>query len=347
MPTTISVTNAGFTRSPYNWAAITLSGSVDAIRAVNSGAFVDFSFTGTSISFNVDTSSWSSGYGMGIYYLLDGIAHTTIVSLGDTSLAIATGLSDTTHTIKLFLDYPAGSTDLWPGNLSLTITGVVLDAGKTITASVESTLPCVLEFGDSTMMGYTGASTIGYASFGVQLGAQIGYRVGNCGFSGQGWTTGGSGTSPGLVAGWQSVYNGQSRAFSPTPALVVNNMGENSTVVAATVTTWLGSVRGVLPTCPILQIQPFNQTPSNVATNVLQITQGYADYIAANPSENKMRIINGGAAWQAIIGNATYSGDGIHPNQAGCAYFATLAAQLAGLIAQLPGSPSPSPAMLF
>lgn len=346
MSTTISVTDPNFSVSPYTWASITVGGSTPAIRSVYSSAFINPSFTGTSAVLNVDTSSLSGDYAVQSFCSIDGGAYTQLPNIvpGTTSMTLATGLSNGTHTLSLFvcgLFDVSGNGDLWPGNLSLTVTGITLDTGGSLIAAPSKA--SLLEYGDSTMMGYTGSQVIGYASFGTMLGVNLGMSSGDCAFSGQGWTTGVAGTSPGLVAGWQGIYNGQSRTFSPTPQILINNMGENQTVVAATVTTWLGSVRAVLPNVYINQIMPFNQTPSNVATNVTQIKLGFSNYISANPSENRMNVIDLGSGGQTIVNNSTYSQDGIHPNIAGCALFASIVAPMIVGAAQAGNSPSLSP----
>lgn len=342
MSTTISCTDPNFTVSPYNWASITI-GSTPAISTANIGAFIDFSFSGTSATLNIDTSSMNqAGYIVQVFYSVDGgaLVQAPNVVYPNTTIAIATGLSNTTHTLLVWCNNLFGNEDLWPGALALTVTGITLDTGGTITASLASNLPYLIEYGDSTMMGVQSQA---YGCFGTQIASLLRLRSGNCAFSGQGWTTGVIGTSPGLVAGWQSIFNGQSRTFSPAPQILLNNMGENQSVVASTVTTWLGNVRSVLPNAYINQLMPFNQSPSNVPTNITQIKLGYANYIAANPSENRMNVIDLSTTGQTIINNSTYSPDGTHPNLAGCALLASIVApQIIGA-AQQGNSPSFSP----
>jgi len=320
--TFVPCTDAAFSRSPYNWASVVVS-STNCIRAVNVGAFINPSFTGTSVIVNLNTSVTGNNYKFS--YSIDGGALTEVsVFAGDTSKTLATGLSDTTHTLLIMFTWAAGSDSRWIDSspmLQMTVTGLTLDTGRQLIAKPLPARGRMLLYGDSTME----MPQDGSQSYGIQLGNLLSILTGNCSFSGQTWEATVL-TIPGLADSYNLIYQGQTRSFTPEPTVILNNMGYNGTPTAPLVQATLEAIRAACPNAWINQSLPFQQ--AGKAANVAAIKAGVASYLAAHPSDTKLWLLDLGSAGQAIIDNPTYSADGVHPNAAGALALATLTAPL-------------------
>lgn len=321
--TFIPVTDSNFSRSPYNWASVTVSSNA-CIRAVNVGAFINPSFSGTSLALDVDTSATGATQ-YKFSHSIDGAALTEVsVFAGDTQKIIATGLSDTTHSLLIMFTWAAGSSSRWIDGtpmLQMTIRGVTLDTGKSLTASPVPARGRMLLYGDSTME----MAEDGYNSYGMNLGRAINTLTGNCSFSAQKWES----TVldiPGLVSAYNLIYQGQTRSFATEPQIILNNMGYNGSPSAADVQTTLELIRAACPNAWINQSLPFQQ--AGRAANVTAIKNGVTNYLAAHPSDSRLWLLDLGSAGQAIIDNPAYSSDGIHPNPAGALFLAQITAPL-------------------
>ena len=341
--TTVLVNNSAWAagRSPYNWYT---SGST-YIEAVNPGAYFKVNFSGTSVSLNVDVSAISGASVAAkkypqIAWSIDGGAQQTYQLLStDTSKSLGSSLSNATHSLRLtFLSSDAYS-PRWTGEMSLKITGIVLDTGKALsTATLKP--KNLLAYGDSITEGawVLGIPTdltnyslyeSGNGSYLDILAAGLGnVEWGKAAFGGQSWMNTFNSDIPPLPSAWTYYYSTLSRSpLSPSPDIVVINIGTNDTSISAgTISTWLTSLRAAAPSAYIFLLVPFNQ---NLADT---ISTQFAAYQAT--PDAKAFIVNLGSPGVAYSTTVPlYSYDGLHPNAAGQAELATLV--LAQMIAAM------------
>lgn len=321
MSTTFACDHATFLAglSPYNWQ---LNGST-YVRAVNCGAWLALRFTGTSFAIGVDVSGYvgagidASAYPLVGYELDGGALQTTKLTSSSATVTLVSGLSDTTHTIRVSLTklFASGASSRWTGLLSLMLISAVVDTGKTILSPTLPSHGSALFFGDSiTECIDQGVPTSGWPAL---ISEYMGCVWSACAFGGQSWDTGMSGI-PGLDTSYNLILSGVARSFSSPPEHVFINEGRNGFPSSATIVAILESIRSAVGSGAFLHlIIPFDQT--GVAT----ITAAYNSYIAAHPTD-LIEKIDLGSAGAAIMANPIYAPDGIHPNNAGSAQLASL-----------------------
>lgn len=315
--TTIAVNDPAITSSlsPGNWKT---NGSTSII-AINEGASIGpFNFTGTSCALQTPTGIQY----IYVAYSVDGGAYSqALITPATTSTVLATGLSDTTHSVMVIMtihDFDS-SGNQWAGTDALAITGIVVDTGKVLTSATQPANGAMLFLGDSLTAGAGLQSTLNVQNWPRLVANNYNAPVGIIGFSGQGYEVGPP-VEPVAIDTMPYIYNGVSRNFSaPVPRCVTVLYGYNGTTTAADVTAYLTALRAAIGSAPyIKQIVPFSQA------NVSAITTGVADYISANPSDTRVALIDLGAPGKAIVDNPTYAPDGTHLNIPGCAAMAPL-----------------------
>lgn len=322
--TTIPVNNAAFLAGlpPGDWVT---SGS-SYVQNSNAGAYFKVNFTGTSFGIAVDVSSMvSQGYVANTYPILkwsvDGGSFTSYqLTPTDTTVTLATGLSNSTHSIYVISRAydGSGSSNRWNGNMSLKITGLVVDTGKTLAAATLRTGGTMLVFGDSISAGFnvfgTGNPTpqyqdsdLGYQSI---LAGMMNVEYADCAFEGQSWEGSGFMGVPNFPNSWNLILSGVTRTFSPQPNFVMINMGTNGGVNSSfTVYTMLSNLRTACgANCRIFLIIPFDQ---NGVTN---LTAGFNSWTTANPGD-KSNLFDLGTTGANVVINNSY--DGLHPNVTG------------------------------
>jgi hypothetical protein len=327
-PTVLQPTNANWYFSHNNWNVT--SGSA---IAVSGGAYFKLGFSGTSIAVGLDLSSLASAGETSdqypsIRYTVDGGAYIdSQLTIGQTSLSI-TGLSAGNHTIELWYlaghwdNSPATAKDRWNTPLyCLKITGATLDASA---ASVAQTLKPykLLWYGDSISEGVRAnnstthpAAHNAYETIPAFVAEGLNAELGNHSFAGSNWNAAGTGNAPGLLAGYASIYNGVSRLttgqYTVQPDYVAIMHGANGSPAASDVTTVIGNIRTAAPNAYIFVIIPVGgQGRSNITT-------GVTNYLTANLTEHKVKIIDVGTTLNTgltAIGSATVKAiDGLHP----------------------------------
>lgn len=347
MSTTINVNNASFLagQSPFNWYN---NGSTSS-TTINEGAYFKIRFTGTSFGVTFDVSAMSGAGYSAVYYptikwQIDGGAATRQqLTSSDTTVTLGTGLSDALHSIVFWLDGidEGTNTNRWDGTLSLVITALILDTGKTVQAYPKSTVGNGIVFSDSIGSGSVALALQQSSNYSIVQAASLGWQAlcmdqlnveyGNVSFCGQGYETGIQGM--GAVTGTYNLFfTGHSRTLTPAPNVAMIQFGTNGGLSdPAILTTFLGNIRTYVgAACRIYLLIPFNQ---NAVSN---ITTGYNDYVTANPSDiiTKIDLGSGGAA---IVTANSY--DTVHPNTMG---YYLLAQAVYPLLAQVskPGRPS-------
>jgi len=358
-PTIISVNNAGLFFSPYNWY---FSGSSYAI-AQNPGAYLKTNFTGTSAAINLSqdflvSSATAAGYYPRIQYQVDGGSITDVqLTASTTSIVVATGLTSGTH--SLFVVYPGNgnnslsSPDRWQTPVqAIKFTGLTLDSGATV--ALPTLRPkSMLVYGDSISEGINVNGASGSApntdqdatktvpwSLASSLNAEVGVKA----FSSQGWTVSGIGGvvpfyTPGndTNSSWNKYSAGKSLLtsglFTPAPDYIYINHGANDwgqgssdASVIASIDGWLPAVRAAAPNAIIFLVVPFGQFKASA------IISAFNTYVAANPGDNKVFLVNLGSSGATGLsggGSSSQSVDGIHPY---AATNATLAASMLPII---------------
>ncbi len=332
------VTDACLRPSPYNWSRTT-----DAMLTVNPGAYFKIGFTGTSIKLNVDVSAMSGASLPAKEYprlrwTIDDGAYTTYQLLStDTEVTLATGLAAGTHQLTLYMLSSYYNADRWSAPvMALKITSLTLDAGAS-TAAPTLRDKRLIVYGDSITEGawalagpadLTDYSTAqdATAAWAAAVADALGCEYGIVAFGSQGWDTPASGGVPTLPDGWNLIYADHPRVFTPAPDYVLCNMGANGGVAAAaTVTTWLTSVRAAVgAACKIVVIVPFGQTGK------ANLTTGVTDYQAAAPTDANVVLVDLGTVpgITAVSGAATFlATDGLHPDVAGHARLGAMTAR--------------------
>jgi len=306
--------------SPYNWYS-NGSGSLktnntrsDATYAISNtpGAYIKTQFTGTSFGMEVDvsdlvTASVTANEYPAIEYSVDGGSWTrTQLASSSTTLQLATGLSDATHTIEIVIvgAYWTG-VDRWTTPvMAVKVTGYLVDIGKTCIAPNIKT-NTLLFYGDSHSEGYeAGAAGTTVANQNARLawprllGELLNAEYGGAGFAGQGYT-GGAGNVPSMATSWDDYSNSRSRLFStllsPPPTYIISGHGDNDTIdisVATVVEALIDAWRIAAPDSFIFLLVPPNLT---VAT-------GIANGVTAAADANAY-LVNTGIDYSGVAGD--------------------------------------------
>jgi hypothetical protein len=332
---TIAVNNAAWAagRSPYNWYT---SGSTYT-QSINPGAYFKIKFSGTSVSLGVDVSAMSGVAAKKyprITYQIDGGSWQTYQLLStDTQVSLGSGLADITHDLEVIFLSSDAYTTKWDGTMSLKITGLILDTGKTLSASTMLSKH-MLVFGDSITEGswvlgvhddLTNYSDYeqSNSSYATGVASDLNAEYGNSAFGGLAWESGFTGT-PAFISSWNYILGTNSRLtgglLSPAPDYILVNMGTNGGVSSGTVVSnWLTAARAAAGlACKIFILIPFNQTGS------ANITTGFNSYISGSTDTNTFLINLGSSGTTYADSIPTYSYDGLHPNVAGHAQLRTL-----------------------
>lgn len=346
-PVTVHINDVHWFWSPYTWRVL---GSSYAITS-NPGAYFKLGFTGTSLALTFDVSGYNSLFGgnLPIYpklrYSIDSGAYQSFQLTDTGSVTIANGLASGSHQIVMyFVSTASGGYDRWttPAN-AIKVLSATIDAGATTTAPTLQSKRAIL-YGDSVTEGIlsTGLGSAAtptnddamftWAHFAANA---LGAEFGQIGFSGQGWTVAGSGSSPpgppplftpgnDVSSSWDKYSSGQSLlvagAYSPAPDYVFACMGRNDwnqsdASIEASVAGWLAAVRAAVPSAWIFIVLPFD------GTKRATIKTGMAIYQTATPDTKAVVIdpatdsyfnqsLEGGLGVSSV--GAPY--DGTHPD---------------------------------
>lgn len=290
-PTTIAVSDANIFWSPYGWRA----NGTTWMQTANTGTYVKFGFSGTSLSVNVDVStltgiSQPSNEYPKIRYSVDNGAWTTYqLKSTDTSVSVASALVVGNHTFEMHVvnTFTAPGSDRWATPLLIVrITGFNVDNGSATVACAGNIVirpKRAIFFGDSIGEGVYALSFIDYAtsddattSFVELVSWALNAEFGNICFGGQGYTItsayGGAhmlydASSP-TASAWRNYDANTSRLSSglltPAPDYIVCNHGTNDFVngasdaqVEAAIVGFMQAVRVASPLAKIIIVVPF------------------------------------------------------------------------------------------
>ncbi len=353
---TIPISNSHWFFSPYNWnvpgkikfsafSAMASPSTVDETVTNQPGAYFTLSFANsTQAVLNLDTLGIPAGGNattLVVQWRIDGTlypAHS--LSLTDTQMTLATGLTTTAHTLQFWLvssDYHQDrwtkATPLLNGYLapaqSLRVSGLTLDAGATVSTSSALRPKRILFYGDSITDGdkMTPLDDAGQA-FTVTCAQLLNAEYGVVGTPGQGWACNIAPTTGlGFFGDSFAQYYAQTPRFSlintfPDPDYVFINIGTNDSIfgslpgtVTVNVLACMQRLRNYLPSSQIVLVVPFG----GFQAQALQLA--YAQYTLAQPSDKKVTFLNLGPTAQIGLTAQTPLGtaqsfDGIHPNPA-------------------------------
>ena len=211
-----SVTDTGFYFSPNNWY---LSGSSYAI-ANCAGAYFKFSFTGTSAVLSLSTQPLIANP-LYIRYSVDGgpFVDANIAQL--LTYTLATGLTNTAHTIIVYYRGRTASIDSWntPTN-GLVVNGITINSGGTTSAPATRT-NTMLVYGDSRVEGYNALASGGAATAQDSTSIEAAYIADNLNceygmraFSGIDFTVVGQTNVPGIYTPGNDSLSSWNKYFS-------------------------------------------------------------------------------------------------------------------------------------
>lgn len=338
--------NANILKSPTNWVLSGASG-LQAAEAVWPGSYMKLKFNGTAININLSTAGLSS-YPW-VFYQVDSLNPVITKLTAGQSVISITGLTAGDHELNVIYqakdDYNQAGT--WGDAQKLVITSFLPSGGTGVLAAPVSRTKKAIIYGDSitaglavtSPSGVTTASGIAAAtsSYANHIGIGLNAEFDQVGCGADGWTVGGVGGFPSLPNGWNLVKPGVARNLANHDYIVVIH-GYNdgaSDIASSIVTNWIAAVRATTQAWIFLCV-PFSGRQRGA------ITTGAANYIASNPSESKVKVIDLGSTFYQAAQSGYYTTDGIHPNswQSGRLAAAYLGEMIAQVLAVSGASPS-------
>lgn len=284
----VPINDPNITWSKYNW----VTNGTNYKQTVNSGAYLKFAFTGTTLGLNVDTSMFTTpdpdvvASGIILSAYIDGNPTALTETMADASGGLITftnSLSAGNHTVQIFIQQNSNLGARWnaPGPYGLVrIESIQLAVGETTISSsgtsVEPYNKTILYYGDSITEGRNIGGTPAEATHAAVVGRELEAEMGQVGFAAQAWGTTFISGTPGLyyyepayntASSWRNYYGGatmlndgndiSSGYAEGTPDAVINNMGVNDMNLSAAEMTdrisgWLGEVRQTLGARPAI-----------------------------------------------------------------------------------------------
>lgn len=334
---TYLVNHANWFFSPGNWY---INGSSYALTN-NPGAYCKFGFYGSGLKLAIDMTlfnalGWSASDYPYLKWRIDGGGwNKQITTSSMTEFVLASALSVTNHTCEVYFESARRNGDRW-NNPSVSIrfdSATVADG--TLTAPTLATQRWIA-FGDSRTEGvntygdsYSNAHQGAARNWATLVGEANDAEVGAVGWVSQGYSV----PAPAISnvdefdnttnQTWDKLFLGQARSFTGIDAIIAN-CGINDPVsetVEGYVEAFLTEFRAAYPNILIYLVVPFADDEPGSSQMFID---AYNDYQAATPdSKTYLFNINGQDATldedldgDGVFG-ATYTYDGLHPNQAG------------------------------
>lgn len=290
--------------SPGNWNV-----GAASLKAVNAGAYFRTIFDGTACTLQFDMTGVTNP--SRFYYKIDNGPLTKATVAASVVLTMPTGTTQWAgkggHTLEFIIQERTNFVEIWTNPAVLvSLSGIVLDAGKSLVLPADVRSLKGLVFGDSITEAQvsvasdgTGDATLSYA---YHLRNLMGAEIGVVGFGGQGWGNIGGGNSPTFPNAYNKIYSGVTRSFAGLDFIVINQ-GQNDSGgdVHVPVTAVLNGILAdaTLPsTCKIIVMRPFSGSSDST------IIAGIA--ACSNPARVSHMDTTG-------FFNTTNSADGVHP----------------------------------
>jgi lysophospholipase L1-like esterase len=254
--------------SPYNWNL-----QASSAKTINAGAYFKTIFGGTACTLNFDMTGIAAPLPQ-ISYRVDRFGPWISVPIAaSVAITIPADTADYAnkpgHLLEVLVKSMTETQARWNTQATaVKLTGIILDAGKTLAAPPALPLNAIF-YGDSITEGVrtvnmtaTDDTNRNDAGQGWSLEAAriLGAEIGNIGFGASGFNSTGSGGVPALPNSYNLLYAGVSRSFAVSPDVVVLMHGTNdSGDVTANATTVLNGLLAAT-TAKIVVLRPFNGT---------------------------------------------------------------------------------------
>ncbi len=311
--------------SPLQWRVTATAATANIL-----GSEMNFTFSGTSCSLGLDLSHWSSaagGYPVVSYSVDNGPQTVVQLSSGQTSLAIATGITSATHTARItWLIANNTSMSRWNDDgtgggpaCSLRITSLAIDAGATV-GSAYPFANILLLLGDSiSECDYSAPGTFlagdPRTDFSYQIGEAVGLVTSRITYAGTGYIAGSGDNIPAVGTHWKNFDSIHPRPVSTVASSIiyvvvmhgVNDISASASAAQAAAQALYADLLAQLPNATLLVYVPFGQAIAGTITAAVAAT-----------ASSRVKLRNLGSAWSVGLTNtgvATYqSADGTHPN---------------------------------
>lgn len=319
--------------STYNWA---FYATPPVVRSSNNGAYLKFSFTGTSVALGTSSLNSAQNAFMNLLYSIDDgpLKEVAVPARVDANISLGSGLSSDTHSIIIYIYNSLQSADRWNVNATdnsaiLTITGLVLDDRATVSPPPTLAPNSILTFGDSITEGVEAEcqpggdlfSNAGTKTWAMALAAALDSEVSVVGYGRLGWTVPGNGKVPPVFtpgspaqSSWNQVLGGYERSFSPAPkAIFILHATNDGSVPDDPVTKsafgWLQAIRSAAPTSHVFLTVPFGGFKRAALQAAYQQYQGSSPDPLTHFIDLGEAAARGTSKWRA----SAESCDGIHP----------------------------------
>lgn len=294
--------------SPYNWDI-----QASTAKTINAGAYFKTIFSGTACTLTFDMTGIVAPLPQ-MSYRVDRFGPWISAPIAaSVAITIPSDTSDYAnkpgHLLEVLVKSMTETQARWSTQATaVKLTGIILDAGKTISAPPSLPMNAIF-YGDSITEGVrtvnstatddTDRNDAGQC-WSLEVGRILGAEVGNVGFGATGFNQGGSGSVPSLPNSYSYLYSGVARSFTTTPDFIVLMEGTNDGGdVTSAATTVLNGLIAATTTTKIIVLRPFNGT-----SHASQLQAA----IAACTAPSRVTYVDT-AGWF----NTSNSSDGLHP----------------------------------
>ena len=349
---TIAVDNAAITWSPGAWDTInvgTYGVSVLSKQSSSTGSYFKFKVNAcTDVSLLIDSSisnSISAGNRPSLTYAVNYGARTTTQISAQSSIALVSGAASADRVFEIWLmsvENSGGTRFSSSAGTSFTngvrIQGLQINSGASMAAYPIIKSKKLIYWGDSIVEGVFAGVGFGNNNQSTSnndplstsipaLAYALDCEYGQVGYGGQGWEVAGSADVT-FANGWNKFATDRTKSLSGVfdYAFVMHGTNDGSNVTS-TVQAWIASARTALgANTYIFVVIPVG------GFNASYLTAAYNAYVAANPADTKVFLLNPSAKISINYFNGSasniYAVDGVHPNVLGNA-------RIAGVIANL------------
>jgi lysophospholipase L1-like esterase len=332
--------------SPYTWYDMGSDYSCNF-----AGCYIKLAFTGTTLGLDITTAGL---YGNTILHAyVDGATsplEQNFNGSSDSKVIFTDSLPMSDHYASIYVSSVYGGSGKWVASAtgsSVKVRNVLLSDGASIlsttdTPVAEKTDGKVIFYGDSiTEYAIDIGVAIGEKSYATVLGQNLNMEYGQLGMSNTGWNYS-SGvpdfyTGDKSVDSWSNYFlstprlGGDGKYIGGAPTAIFNNMGINdanndsgSATVRSDVVGWLADARTASDVnTEICIILPFGLGGQTSNAYYQGITDGYADYVSANPTDRNVCLINLGAVGRQVVMDNNPN-DNLHLNHIGAEIMAGL-----------------------
>ena len=293
------------------------------VETANSGAYLKVRFNGTSFKLNLDSKT-NKANGRLAWSIDDGPEQSQTLPATSNTITVASGLKAGTHSLYLFVSsHTAG--DRWYNEASrLRILSVAIDNGAALfapTLAPKRLMAYWDSIGEGSSVNGKGTRDA-HLTWAFSLALGLNAELSLVAFSSQGYSKGGSGSSPPLwspsrlpnESSWSWLSANRKRTFATCPDYIINGHGTNDRkadqkLVHDRSLGWLKDIRKACPKSQVFLTVPFGQFCEEA------LAKAFNDYQAgkADPLAHLIQMGAQGSAGLQGKGASFASVDGIHP----------------------------------